>query len=224
MMISVLRTVILYFMVILSLRLMGKRQIGELEPSELVVTIMISELATIPMQETGAPLMKGLFPILALLTLEIFLSAFLMKSIRFRKLLCGKPSLVIENGKVIQKELKKNRLTIDELIEELRFQSVTDISTVQYGVLETNGQLSIILYAAERPAKAGETATDLGGLPVIIVNDGRLMTYNMRKKGITEKWLSSELKSRGADSIRDVYLFMVDERNNIYYLPKEMKR
>lgn len=138
------RTVILYILIIVGVRLMGKRQVGELEPSELVLSLLIADLASVPMQDLGAPLHTGIIPILTLLSLTTILSVLTMKSIRFRAILCGKPSIIIRNGKLEQEEMRRNRLTVDELLEELRCQGHPDISTVQYAILETNGQLSIL--------------------------------------------------------------------------------
>ena len=137
------RTIILYFLIVVGMRLMGKRQIGELEPSELVLTMMISDLATVPMQDFGIPLLTGVVPILALLAMTMILSVLTMKSIRFRALLCGRPSVVIRRGEIDQGEMRRNRLTVDELLEELRSQGYTDPQKVEYAILETNGQLSV---------------------------------------------------------------------------------
>jgi uncharacterized membrane protein YcaP (DUF421 family) len=151
--VALLRTVILYIVIIIAVRLMGKRQIGELEPSELVVTILMSELAAAPMQDLGTPLLYGVIPIVTLMCLTLFMSAGMLKSLKFRSLMCGRPSILMENGRILQKELRKNRFTADELVEELRGQNITDLSTVQYAILETNGKLSTILYPEDQPSK-----------------------------------------------------------------------
>ena len=133
------RTVILYFLIMIGLRLMGKRQIGELEPSELVLTMMISDLATVPMQDFGIPLVNGVIPIVTLLAMSMLLSCVSLRNVRFRTLICGKPAIIIRNGKLQQDAMRHNRLTLDELFEELRTQGVTDISDVKYAILETGG-------------------------------------------------------------------------------------
>ena len=156
MVIAVLRTVILYLFIIAGIRLMGKRQVGELEPSELVLALLIADLAAVPMQDFGIPLLTGVVPIFTLLCLTMALSMLTMKSVRFRALLCGRPSVIVADGKLRQGEMRKNRFTVDELMEELRMQGVTDLTTVKYAILETNGQLSVLLRAEEQPATAGQ--------------------------------------------------------------------
>ncbi len=224
MLVAITRTAILYIVVITAMRIMGKRQIGELEPSELVVAIMISELAAVPMQEPGMPLVSGLVPIVTLISLEILISLLLLKSVRLRKLFCGTPSVLIENGRILQKELKKNRMTMDELIEDLRLQDILDLSTVQYAILETNGKLSAILYSEHRPMPAGKRGGADRGLPVVLINDGRTLSANLEKLGLDEKWLYSEVKGRGVSGPSEVFLLMRDEQGGVYYLPKEKAR
>ena len=145
MFIALFRTVVLYLLIILGIRLMGKRQVGELEPSELVFTLLIADLAAVPMQDFGIPLSRGVIPIIALLCVTLLLSIFTVKSIRFRAFICGRPSIVIKDGKLCQQEMLKNRFTLDELSEELRVQGYSDISKVKYAILETNGQLTVLL-------------------------------------------------------------------------------
>ena len=135
MVIGVVRTVILYLLIILGIRLMGKRQVGELEPSELVLDLIIADLAAVPMQDFGIPLLSGVLPILALLCVTMILSVLTMRSVRFRAVLCGRPSVIVRNGKVDQQEMRRNRFTVDELHEELRAQGITDLNTVKYAIL-----------------------------------------------------------------------------------------
>lgn len=142
--VTFLRTIILYILVVTGLRIMGKRQIGEMQPSELVVAIMISDLATIPMQDIGIPLMSGIIPIFTLIITEILLSALSLKHRKFRHFITGKPSVIIHNGKVLKKEMKKNRFNTDDLREQLRIQGYTKTENIHFAILETNGQLSII--------------------------------------------------------------------------------
>lgn len=139
-----IRTVILYFVVIIAMRLMGKRQIGDLQPSEMVVTIMISELAAIPMGNSGTPILVGIMPILILIVLEIALSCGAMKSKRLSRLISGKPSVIIHNGKINKEEMRRLRMNYDDLKEELRLEGCTDIKSIKYAILETNGQLSLL--------------------------------------------------------------------------------
>ena len=144
MFVVLIRTVALYLFIVVGIRLLGKHQIGQLEPSELVLTLIIADLASVPMQDNGIPLLSGLIPIVVLLALSSILSVLCTKSIRFRALLCGRPSVVVENGQVVQAELKKNRLTLDELMEELRIQGYADFQSIKFALLETNGQLSVL--------------------------------------------------------------------------------
>ena len=136
MIIAFLRTIILYLLIIAGIRLMGKRQVGELEPSELVLDLIIADLAAVPMQDFGIPLLSGIIPILTLLSVTMVLSVLTMKSVKFRAIVCGRPSIIVENGRLNQQEMRRNRFTVDELNEELRVQGITDLSTVKYAILE----------------------------------------------------------------------------------------
>ena len=170
-----IRTIVLYFLIMVGLRLLGKRQIGELEPIELVLTLLISDLAAVPMQDFGIPLLNGVIPIVTLLSLSMLLSWGSVRSIRLRRLICGSPTALILDGKVQQDAMRHNRFTLDELIEELRSQGVTDLTSVKYAVLETDGQLSVLLYPDEQPAtpkQLGKPVKDDTFLPHIFINDG----------------------------------------------------
>ena len=155
MIITFIRTIILYLLVVSSMRIMGKRTIGELQPNELVIAIMISDLASIPMQSTDSPLLSGIIPILTLIALEVFLSFASLKSKKFRKLLCGEPTDIVTNGKPDMKKMKELRFSRTDLLEELRQQGCDDIKEVKRAVLETNGQLSVILKEKDRPLTMG---------------------------------------------------------------------
>ena len=156
MILSYIRTVLLYLVLIWVVRLMGKRQIGQMEPSEFVVTMLAANLAAIPMEDVGIPFYSGLIPILTVLGVELVLSGISMGSVRFRRILCGKPVIMIENGRILRENLLKTRVTLDELTGHLREKDVLDLTTVQYAILETNGNLSVFLYPAEAPASARE--------------------------------------------------------------------
>ena len=226
MVIAFLRTIILYAFIIIGIRLMGKRQVGELEPSELVLALLIADLAAVPMQDFGIPLLTGLIPILTLLCLTMALSVLTMRSVRFRAVLCGRPSVIVENGKLRQSEMKKNRFTLDELMEELRMQGITDLSTVKYAILETNGQLSVLPYTAQQPV----TAQQMGltpqepGLPMVIINDGRLITRSLYSRGLNEEWLEKQLRQHHVKGTQDVFLLTVDEENRVYLSKKEVEK
>lgn len=220
-----IRTVFMYAVLMIGMRLMGKRQIGQLEPNELAVMILISELAALPMQDDELPLHHGVLPIATLVVLEIGMSLISMKSIRLRGLFGGRPSVLIHNGKLIRKEIKKSRVTIDEVVEELRIKGVVDLSTVQYAVMETNGQLSVILYPEHQPATAGQIGVqeESKGLPLIVMNDGRWMDKNLRKRGITREYVLKEMQRRGAVDLDEIYVVILDELNHIYIAGKEAR-
>ena len=154
MLISFIRTIILYTILIVVIRLMGKRQLGEMEPMEFVVTMLLANLAAVPMQETGIPLLSGLIPILVVLSMELLLSVLVYHSVGARRLLCGKPVILMENGRLLQENLKKTRITPDELTEFLRIEGITDLASVKYAILETSGQVSVLPYAKFQPANA----------------------------------------------------------------------
>ena len=215
---AVVRTIILYLLIILGIRLMGKRQIGELEPSELVLSLIIADLAAVPMQDFGIPLIMGIIPILTLLCLSAILSVLTVKSIRFRALLCSRPSIVIQDGKILTREMVKNRFTVDELMEELRMAGVTDLSTVKYAVLETTGRISVLPYAEHQPV----TVRDMG-LKVIVVSDGRVLSHNLKTRNLSMRWVKEQMGSRGVQDIRQVFLMTVDEADNVYFVKKEEK-
>lgn len=220
--ISIFRTIIIYASLMLSMRVMGKRQLGELEPAELVIAVLISDLASHPLQDPGIPLLYGLIPVFTLLSCEVLISAGLIKSVRFRSFICGRPSILIDNGKIIQQEMRKNRYTVDELTEELRKKEILDIATVQYAILETDGTLSTILFENEAPITPKQMGVEVTGesYPVIIVNDGTLMPENLKSMGRNEKWLEKELEKRGVKDVKDVYVMSVDSMGKIYFAAK----
>lgn len=219
-----IRTILLYFLIMIGLRALGKRQIGELEPIELVMTLLISDLASVPMQDFGIPLINGVIPIVTLLSLSMLLSWCSMRSIRLRRLICGNPTTLIKNGVLQQQAMRANRFTLDELIEELRGQGVTDLSTVKFAVLETNGQLSVLLYPDEQPAtpkQLGKPVKDDVSLPNILVNDGRILHHNLTYAGLTLDWLKGQLKAHGYRDAREVFLFSIDEKGSILCIGKD---
>ena len=218
------RTVILYFLIMIGLRLMGKRQIGELEPSELVLTMMISDLATVPMQDFGIPLLAGVIPILTLLALSLLLSQLALRSLRFRELLCGTPTVLIRGGKLQQEAMRKNRFTIDEVLEELRCQGYSGIDAVKYAVLENSGQLSVFPWTAQQSPTAQQLGLDLQDdvtLPTVIINDGRLLRRNLTACGRDEQWLKKQLAREKAASPREVFLMTLDEDGTVFCVKKE---
>ena len=223
MFVVLIRTVVLYLFIIIGLRLLGKRQLGELEPAELTLALIIADLASVPMQDNGIPLLTGLIPIVVLLCMATILSVLTTKSVRFRHLMCGRPSVVISDGQVIEQELRRNRLTVDELLEELRIQGYADLRVVKFAVLETNGKLSVLPRASQMPvtAKQMKIKTEETGLPVIVISDGRLLERNLSTQGRDEKWLYRQLAVHGLTSPKQVFLLTVDQLGNTYCIAKE---
>ena len=222
MLLSYIRTIILYLILIFVIRLMGKRQVGQMEPSEFVVTMLVANLASIPMQDGGIPLYSGLIPILTVLGAELVLSAISMYSVGLRRLLCGKPVILIENGRILRQNLRRTRISLDELTGQLREKDVLDPASVQYAILETNGQLSVFPFPKYRPASAKEAGiqAEKQSLPVTIIADGHLFHKNLPVAGKDLIWVEKVLKARNA-TIRDTFLLTVDGREQIFWLGKE---
>lgn len=220
---AVIRTVILYLIIVIGIRLMGKRQIGQLEPSEFVLSLLIADLAAVPMQDFGIPLIMGVIPIVTLLCLSTILSVLTVRSIRLRALLCSRPSIVVQDGKILAREMVKNRFTVDELMEELRGAGVTDLNSVKYAVLETTGRISVITKKEEQPPTAAELGIPVvdTGLPVIVVSDGRILSENMKVRNLSEVWLQEQLAVRCVERIEDVFLMTVDEAGKVYLSKRE---
>jgi len=220
------RTVIVFVVLILSMRLMGKRLLGELELSDVVVAVLISDMASHPLQDIGVPLFNGLLPVIVLLCCEILISGAIVKSVRFRALVCGRPSILIQNGKIIQSEMKRCRFTVDELTEDLRKQGITDISKVKYAVLETDGSLSILPYATENPPSAADLNVQVGdfSIPYTIISDGNVIEHNLKDSGHDMQWLNSQLSIRNINSPKDVYYMTVDDFERIYILTREPEK
>ena len=221
--IVLLRTIIIYLTLLLCMRLMGKRQLGELELSELVVSVLAADLASLPLQDAGIPLVNGLLAILTLFCLELIVSGLVLRSHRLRALLFGRPCFLVEKGVINQREMHKNRFTIDELTEELRRQGVTDLTVVDYAVLETDGTLNVILSPAAQPVTAGQLHCELsaGGYPYILISDGRVLSANLRKCARDEVWLREECRRRGAASFADVFLLTCTPEGKVFFAPRE---
>ena len=218
----ILRTTILYALLILVIRLMGKRQIGQMEPAEFVVTMLVANLASIPMENPEMPLHTGIVPILTVLGIESVLAIVSLRSIWARKVLCGKPVILIENGKICQDSLRKNRITLDELTGHLRQKDVLDLSSVQFAILETNGNLSVFPYPKERPATAREAGIQARKqfLPLTVISDGKVIQDNLKIAGKDEAWVQRILKQHHA-TLADTYLLTVDAGDKILFYPRE---
>ena len=222
MILSYARTILLYLVLLSVVRLMGKRQIGQMEPSEFVVAMLVADLAAIPMQDSAIPLFSGLVPILTVLGAELVLSGAALLSIRLRKILCGKPVILIENGKILQQNLRRTRVTMDELTGHLREKDILDLRRVQYAILETNGNLSVFPYARYMPAEAAEAKIEVKEqyLPVTLVSDGRLLRENLPKAGKEEAWVQKTLRGKKA-TLKDTWLLTVDRSDTVYFVRRE---
>lgn len=195
MLITLIRTIILYIIVLVVMRLMGKREIGQLQPFELAISIMIADLASIPMADTGIPITNGIIPILGLLVMHLLISLINMKSVKARELMCGRPTILIYRGKIDEKALIKERFTINELEERLRGSNVFNLGDVEYAILETSGQITVI----QKPDKRTTIPQDFNimpeyeGIPYDLVVDGKIMNENLKKIDKDEKWLRREV-------------------------------
>lgn len=221
-----LRTLVLYILIVAGLRLMGKRQLGELQPSELVVTILISNIATLPIEDTSIPLLAGVTPILLLVSFEIFVSYIALKSRAARKLISGNPVPVIKDGKIDQKQLAALRFSIDDLMEELRSSGVFDIREVDYAVVETNGKLSVFQNYESRsitPKTLGmETPSNDCPPPTVVISDGELIEQALQDCNLRKDWLVNRLDENNIQ-LKDVFLMVCDKNASYLLVPKEKK-
>ncbi len=217
-----LRTVIIYIVLIAALRLAGKRQLGELQPVELVVTLLIADLAAVPMQDNGTPLSNGLVPIAVLVALELILSGLMMKSRVVAQLITGNPVVIIRDGKLLQPTLRRLRLTVEDLMETLRQQGIFDIHTIQYAIAETNGKISVFLAPDAAPATVGDlqiTVSD-SGAPVPVVSDGKLVDWGIAMCGVSAAWVHQRLRRRGY-ALKDVLLMTADKQQKVCIIRRE---
>ena len=222
MLLSYVRTILLYLVLIAAIRLMGKRQVGQMEPSEFVVTMLVANLASIPMEDGGVPLHTGIVPILTVLGLELILSGLVLRSVKLRRLLCGKPVILIDNGRILQNNLRRTRITLDELTGQLREKDILEVSTVQYAILETNGSISVFPYPKEQPASAKEAGVEVKRryLPVTVIGDGYLYRENLALLGKDENWVRKVLREKDA-TLQDTWLLTVDQGDRVYFVKKE---
>lgn len=222
MLLSYLRTIILYLILIAVVRLMGKRQIGQMEPTEFVVTMLVANLAAIPMQDSGIPLLSGLVPILTVLGVGMILSVLSLRFVRFRRWLCGKPVILIENGKILQNNLRRTSITMDELTGHLREKNVLSIEQVQFAILETDGNFSVFPFPKFKPASAKDAGIDAGQqfLPITIIEDGHLFRENLELSGKDDSWLCRTLQEHQA-LVSTTWLLTVDQNGHIHFVPKE---
>lgn len=220
------RTLILFSIVVITMRIMGKRQIGELQPFELAVAILISELAAVPMQDTGIPLVNGIIPILTLLITQMSLSFISLKSTKARGIICGRPSILISNGKIQEKELRKEMYTLNDLLEQLRINNIPNIADVEFAILETNGQLSVIPKSQKRPVIAEDLniPTNYEGLPIDLIVDGAKNEENLIKFNLSHEWLKEQFNKLGVDNLKEVLFASLDSQGKIYWQLKSSER
>lgn len=221
MLVILIRTLILYVVVVISVRIMGKRQIGEMQPSELVVAIMISDLASVPMQTIDIPLISGIIPVLTLIIAEVTMAYISLKSKKARKIITGEPSILIYNGRINEAELRKQRFSLNDLLEQLRISGYPDLAEVDAAVLETNGQLSIIPKTAARAVTVGDfESVKKEILPYMLISDGELNRSELKRSGKSEKWLRNELKKRGIGDFGEVFAASLDLGGKLFIQKK----
>lgn len=225
MLITLVRSIILYILVLVVMRLMGKREIGQLQPFELAIAIMIADLATIPMSDVGIPIINGIIPILGLLVMHLFISYINLKSMKIRGLICGKPSILIYRGRIDENVMKKERFTVNELQERLRANSINSITEVEYAILETNGQISVV----EKPEKRNLKPEDLNikpqyeGMTYDLVVDGVVMYDNLKILNKDYNWLKEKLSKYNIKP-EDAFLVTIDGKNEIFCQEKNIKK
>lgn len=216
-----LRTGIMYTLLLITVRLLGKRQLGEMEPSEFVVSTLLANLATLPMEEPDVPILHGIGPIVLVFLAEICIAYISLRSVSIRKFLCGKPVILIDNGKISTENLKRTRVNLDELTMQLREKNIFDLSTVKFAILETNGEISTLLYGKDQPPTAKDLGAKVGEahLPITLISDGRIMEENLSLAGKDLQWLEKELKKRNC-SLKNAFLFTIDGGGKIYFVKK----
>ena len=222
MLITFFRSIVLYIIVLIVMRLMGKREIGQLQPFELAISIMIADLATIPMTETGIPIFNGIIPILGLLLMHLIISIINLKSLKGREIICGKPSILIYRGKIDEKILKKERFTINELQEKLRSNNIVNLGDVEYAILETSGEVTVI----QKPEKRGTIPEDFNiqpdyeGIPYDLVIDGKVMSKNLKKNKKNYNWLKKQVEKFGIKP-EEALVVTIDGKGQIFCQKKE---
>ncbi len=221
-----IRTVILYVLLVLLMRLGGKREVGQLELSELVTAFMVSELSSMPITDNSVPLLHGILPTITLLCLEVFLTFLFIKSHLIKKLFSGSPLVVVENGLPKSKALTEARLSIGELMSSIRFEGYTSINQIKYAILEPNGTLSIIPFASERPPSVHELSLNVTdtGLEHMLVCDGKLNKTMMKKHGISAEWIYDQLKKHGNVPLQNVFYLGLDDDGNVNIITKEQTK
>ncbi len=227
MLITFIRTIIMYFFMILSLRMLGKRQIGELEPSELVVTIVISEVAALPIQDTSQPIINSLIAISLLLILEVLLSFGAYKNFTIRKIFFGTPSVFYEKGAINQKEMSKQRFNLNDLMETVRNTGATSLSEVDYIIMETNGNVSVIPKPEHSPATPADLEiknTVPNFISYVIIDNGHINKNNLSRLGFNEEWLKKQLKAHKIPKASEVFCMTADRAGDVVLIPTDKRK
>lgn len=219
MLVVFIRAVLLYIVVVFAIRLMGKRQLGELQPSEFVITILISNIATLPIENAGVPMLMGVVPILTLVCLDVIMSAVTLKSRKLRRIISGSPKIIISDGTLDQKQLKELRYTADDVLEALRSQGIFDISEVQYAVIETTGAVSAYLKSSKQPLN-GEDVTVADDPPQVVIDDGDVIKRSLKFLGLSDRWLSKTLNDEQV-SRHEVFLMTARSDGSFKIIKKE---
>ena len=215
----IIRTLLFYFALIAVIRLLGKRQVGQMEPSEFVVTMLIANLASVPLEDWDIPIHGGLVPMGVVFVCERVLSWLSLRSIPIRRLLCGKPVILIENGRLLEDNLRRTRINLDELSGHLREEGVLAMETVQFAILETNGSITVFPYPRHAPAPAGPGAKDQE-LPYTVISDGHILTQNLALLGRDEGWLRKKLHGKGLEA-GDVLLMTATKSGETAIFPRQ---
>lgn len=217
-----IRTFIMFAVIFGALRLMGKRQVGELEINELVITFMLSELAVVPITDSGIPLLYSIVPTFVLMSVELILSLIISKSSFFKKILLGKPSVIIQKGKLDQCELKKLRMSVSELMSELRLKGIASIDEVEYAIIEDNGQLSVFTKesVSENSPKNLPNDQNSAGIAHCIIIEGKIYEENLKLAGKSREWVFETTRCLGKHA-NDIFLMTVDDAGKIYIIDKE---
>ncbi|MBO3443982.1 DUF421 domain-containing protein [Clostridium sp. CCUG 7971] len=218
MVIVLIRSIILYIAVLISLRVMGKGEIAEMNAFDLVITFLLAEVASIPMENNNIPIIYGIASITGLVFMQTFISYFALKSRRLSSFLSGKPAILINKGKIDYKVLKKERITIDEIFEQLRVQGFFSIKDVQYAILETDGNLSVI----PSPNHDSNSSKEFKHLPISLIIDGQIINNSLKSVYKDKEWLFDILKSNNIDNYKDVLVCILDENDNIFIQRKDI--
>ncbi len=217
-----LRTVLVYVLLVATMRLMGKRQLGELEVSELVTTLLVSEIASLPIVDKNIPLAYALIPLVTVLSLEVALSMVLIKFPKLKSLASARPSVLIRHGKLDQKEMQRIRISIDELISEVRQAGISSLEDVDYAILEQNGKISILARKAAQPptAKDLQLSAAESGIVHVLIQDGCVDRYNLELMGLDDEWLAQTLAKKELRT-KEVFFLGRDDAGNLYWIKKE---